>query len=77
MPGTLPVSGALGHVFSVEAARQGIRRCRELGAYLERVQGHDPQRKKIALAAAAHYLVRMMLAMLPTGTVCRWQRTAA
>jgi hypothetical protein len=29
----------------------------------------DPQRKKIALVATAHYLVRVMWAMLKRGTV--------
>ena len=35
----------------------------------------DPQRKKIALVATAHYLVRVMWAMLRYGT--RWQENMA
>jgi hypothetical protein len=38
-------------------------------AYFERVQRGDPQRKKIALVATAHYLVRVMGALLKRGTV--------
>jgi hypothetical protein len=38
-------------------------------AYVERVQRDDPQRKKIALVATAHYLVRVMWAMLKRGTL--------
>jgi hypothetical protein len=37
-------------------------------AYFERAQRGDPQRKKIALVATAHYLVRVMWAMLKRGT---------
>jgi len=44
-------------------------------AYFERAQRDDPQRKKIALVAAAHYLVRVMWAMLRRGTV--WQEQVA
>lgn len=47
-----------------EATWQGIRLCPEIRAYFERVQGRDPDRKKIALVATAHYLLRVMLAML-------------
>ena len=37
-------------------------------AYFERVRRGDPQRKKIALVATAHYLVRVMWALLKRGT---------
>jgi transposase len=47
-----------------EASWQGIRHCPEIRAYFERIQGQDPDRKKIALVATAHYLLRVMLAML-------------
>ena len=38
---------------------------------VERIQRDDPKRKKIALVATAHYLIRVMQAMLRTGEV--WQ----
>ena len=58
-----------------EAAWQAIRRSPTVRAYFERVQRGDPQRKKIALVATAHYLVRVMWAMLRHGTT--WQEHAA
>jgi transposase len=51
-----------------EAAWQAQRRSPTVRAYFERVQRGDPQRKKIALVATAHYLVRVMWAMLKRGT---------
>jgi transposase len=57
-----------------EAAWQGIRRSPEVRAFFERVQRDDPQRKKIAIVATAHYLVRVMLAMLRDGR--GWQQAA-
>lgn len=54
-----------------EAAWQGIRRDERLKRYFERIQGGDPGRRKIALIATAHYLVRAMHAMLRTGEVWR------
>jgi transposase len=54
-----------------EAAWQGIRRSSHIRAFFERVQAGDPDRKKIAIVATAHYLVRVMLAMLKTGEVWR------
>lgn len=50
-----------------EAAWQGIRRSGTIGAYFERVCGGDASRRKIALVATAHYLVRCMHAMLRNG----------
>jgi transposase len=52
-----------------EAAWQAIRRSPTVRAYFERAQRGDPQRKKIALVATAHYLVRVMWAMLKRGTL--------
>jgi transposase len=49
-----------------EAAWQGIRRSDRIRGYFEQVQRDDPRRKKIALVATAHYLARVMLAMLTT-----------
>jgi transposase len=54
-----------------EAAWQAIRRSPGVRAYFERVRREDPQRQKIALVATAHYLVRVMWAMLRHGTT--WQ----
>jgi transposase len=58
-----------------EAAWQAQRRSPTVRAYFERAQRDDPQRKKIALVATAHYLVRVMWAMLRRGTV--WQENLA
>lgn len=54
-----------------EAAWQGIRRCPRIRAFYERVRRGDTERRKIALVATAHYLLRVMLAMLRTGEVWR------
>jgi transposase len=58
-----------------EAAWQAQRRSPSVRAYFERVQRGDPQRKKIALVATAHYLVRVMWALLKRGTV--WEEKLA
>jgi transposase len=58
-----------------EAAWQAQRRSPTVQAYFARVQRGDPQRKKIALVATAHYLVRVMWAMLKRGTV--WEEKLA
>lgn len=58
----------------IEATWQGIRRDPSLRAYYERVCRNDTQRKKIALVATAHHVLRVMHAMLVSGEV--W-RTAA
>jgi transposase len=60
-----------------EAAWQAIRRSPTVGAYFERAQREDPQRKKIALVATAHYLVRVMWAMLKRGTFWEENTTLA
>jgi transposase len=54
---------------TVEAAWQGVRRSSRIRAYFERIRGENPKRRKIALVATAHYLLRVMLAMLRTGEV--------
>jgi transposase len=58
-----------------EAAWQAQRRSPTVRAYFERAQRGDPQRKKIALVATAHYLVRVMWAMLKRGTF--WEENLA
>jgi transposase len=50
----------------VEAAHQGVRRSSIIRAYCERIMHGDPGRKKIAIVATAHYIVRVMAAM-PAG----------
>ena len=58
-----------------EATWQALRRSPTVRAYFERVRRGDPQRKKIALVATAHYLVRVMLALLKRGTT--WEEAIA
>jgi transposase len=60
---------------AAEAAWQGIRRSPRLRAYFQRIQQDDPKRRKIALTATAHFLLRAMLSMLRTGQL--WRETAA
>jgi transposase len=47
-----------------EAAWQGVRRSPTIGAFFARVARDDPGRRKIALVATAHYLARVMHALL-------------
>ena len=56
-----------------EAAWQGIRRSSAIRTYYERIMKGDPDRKKIAIVATAHYLARVMHAMLSTGEAWRYQ----
>jgi len=56
---------------AAEAAWQGRRRSPRIRAYFDRVMRNDPARKKVALVATAHYLVRVMAAMLRSGEVWR------
>lgn len=56
-----------------EAAWQSIRRSPTVRAYFERIHGGDKTRRKIALTATAHYLVRVMWSMLVKGTDWREQ----
>lgn len=58
----------------VEAVWRAIRLSPTIKAYFERIQRHDPERKKIAVVATAHYLARVMWAMLKQGTL--WKETA-
>jgi transposase len=58
-----------------EATWQAVRRSPTVRAFFERAQRGDPQRKKIAVVATAHYLVRVMWALLKRGTV--WQEKLA
>jgi len=58
-----------------EAAWMAIRRDATVRTFFERVQRGDPHRKKIALIATAHHLLRVMHAMLRTGQP--WRTTTA
>lgn len=60
-----------------EAVWQAVRRSATVKAYLERIQRGDKSRRKIAIVATAHYLVRVMWSMLKTGTLWRERATAA
>lgn len=50
-----------------EAAWRSIRLSPRIKAYCQRVQRGDKERRKVALVATAHYLARIMLAMLQSG----------
>jgi transposase len=58
-----------------EATWQAVRRSPTVRAYFERMRRDDPQRKRIALVATAHYLVRVMWALLKHGTT--WEEGVA
>ena len=60
-----------------EASWQGIRRSASIRAYYERVRRGDAKRTKIALIGTAHYLARVMLALLRTGEAWREHRVQA
>lgn len=47
-----------------EAVWQAVRRSPTIGAYYERIHGGETGRRKIAIVATAHYLVRVMWSML-------------
>ena len=57
-----------------EAAWQGVRRSPTIRGYFQRIQQGAKDRRKIALVATAHYLARVMLAMLRRGEA--WKETA-
>jgi transposase len=54
-----------------EASWQAIRRDAGLRAYFERIAKGQNDRRKIALVATAHHLLRVMLAMLQSGECYR------
>lgn len=58
-----------------EAAWQGVRRSPSIRYYYERILNSNPEHRKIALVATAHYLARVMLTMLRTGEA--WRETHA
>lgn len=60
---------AVARHFLAEATWQAIRRSPTVRAYFERIVRGDKDRRKIAIVATAHYLVRVMWAMLKHGTL--------
>jgi transposase len=54
-----------------EAAWQGMRRSKTIRGFYDQVKRDDPKRNKIALIATAHYLTRVMAAMLRSGECFR------
>ena len=61
----------------VEAAWQVIRRTQEGRERFERIGAGKKDRRKIALVAVAHWLLRCMLSMLRTGELWRQSAPAA
>lgn len=59
----------------VEAAWQAVRRSPTVAAFYQRVMKEDPDRKKIAIVATAHYLSRVAMSMLKSGE--RWHETVS
>jgi len=57
--------------YLVEATWQAVRRNRGLREYFERICGGKKERRKVALVATAHHLLRCMIAMLKSGEVWR------
>jgi len=55
----------------VEAAWFAVRRSPSVKARFDRLVGNDPDRRKIAIVAIAHYLVRVSLSMLKSGECWR------
>jgi transposase len=54
-----------------EAAWVAVRRSPTVRAFYERVRRDDPDRKKVAIVATAHYLTRVAAAMLRSGECWR------
>jgi transposase len=54
-----------------EAAHVAVRKSPEIRERFERLMRGEPERKKIAIVAVAHYLCRVMGAMLKNGEVWR------
>lgn len=58
-----------------EAAWQGIRRSPTIRRFFEGIEGGKADRRKVAIVATAHYLLRVSFAMLRTGA--EWCERAA
>ena len=57
--------------YLIEATWQGLRRDAHLRAYFDRIAAGKPERRKLALVATAHHVLRCMVAMLKSGEVWR------
>ena len=57
-----------------QAAWQGVQRSPEIRAFFERITHGKRERRKIALVATAHWLARVMFAMLRSGEVGRFTK---
>jgi transposase len=51
-----------------EAAWTAIKKCPSFKTFFERIMANKPERKKIAIVATSHRMIRVMGAMLRTGT---------
>ena len=51
-----------------EAAWTAVKKCPAFKAYFERITAGKPERKKIAIVATSHRLIRVMGAMMRSGT---------
>jgi transposase len=51
-----------------EASWTALKKCPAFQAFFERIMAGKPERKKIAIVATAHRLIRVMGAMMRTGT---------
>ena len=51
-----------------EAAWTAVKKCPAFKGYFERIMAGKPERKKIAIVAASHRLIRVMGAMMRSGT---------
>ena len=54
-----------------ETTHTAIRKSAFVRSWFERVMRNDPERKKIAIVATAHWLTRVMAAMLRSGEIWR------
>jgi len=63
--------------FLDEAAWVAVRTSPEIAARYQRLLRNDPNRKRIAIVAIAHYLARVVVSMLHSGTAWDPQRAAA
>ena len=61
-------------VLLCEATWQGIRRDEHLRQHFDRICKDDPDRRKIALIATAHHLLRCLLAMLRSGEAWGYEK---
>ena len=68
---------ALVRTLVIEATWQAVWLCPQIRAIFERIGRDDPQRRRIAIVATAHYLLRVMHALMRTGQGWRPQQALA